>query len=153
MTRWRVMARIARLLLVTTLLVGCAATPPEPSPSPSASAAPSDPAADAARVVARKFVAHWRGRRYDQMVDLLAPQDRERYIPAVITRLLRQFDEVTEVTRTDMKTGTPIRSSAPPDATTEGPVLAYEVPLSLTFETVRFGTVALHPTLLLTQGP
>ena len=52
-----------------------------------------------------------------------------------------------------METGTPIRSSAPPDAAAQGPVLAYEVPLSLTFETVRFGTVALHPKLLLTQGP
>ena len=153
MTRWRAMARIARLLLVTALVVGCAPTPPEPSPGPSASAAPTDPAADAARVVARKFVAQWRGHRYDQMVELLAPQDLERYTPAVITGLLRQFDELTEVTRADVETGTPLRSSAPPDAAAQGPVLAYEVPLSLTFETVRFGTVALHPKLLLTQGP
>src|SRR6185295_4079079 len=34
----------------------------------------------------------------------------------------------------------------------EGPVPAYEIPLTLAFETVRFGNVTIHPTLLLTQG-
>jgi cell division protein FtsI/penicillin-binding protein 2 len=152
MTRWRVMARIARLLLVATLLTGCAPTTPEPIPSPSPTAAPGDPAAEAAHVVARTFVAQWRARRYDAMVELLAPQDRERYVPAKITGLLRQFDELSEVTRTQVETGAPIRSSAPADATAEGPVPAYEIPLSLTFETVRFGNVTIHPTLFLTQG-
>jgi len=146
-------ARVARLLLVATLLAGCAPTTPQPSPSPSPSAALVDPAAEAAHVVARMFVAQWRARRYDAMVELLAPQDRERYLPDRITGLLRQFDELSEVIRVEVATGKPIRSSAPADGTAQGPVPAYEVPLSLTFETVRFGTVTIHPTLLLTEGP
>lgn len=152
MIRSRVMARIARLLLVATLLTGCTPTTPEPSPSPSPTAAQGDPAAEAAHVVARTFVAQWRARRYDAMVELLAPLDRERYVPAKITGLLRQFDELSEVTRTQVETGAPIRSSAPAGATAEGPVPAYEIPLNLTFETIRFGNVTIHPTLLLTQG-
>jgi penicillin-binding protein 2 len=152
MIRSRVMARIARLLLVATLLAGCAPVTPEPSPSASPTAAPADPAAEAAHVVARTFVAQWRARRYDAMVQLLAPQDRERYVPAKITGLLRQFDDLSELTSTQVETGAPIRSSAPADATAEGPVPAYEIPLTLTFDTVRFGNVTIHPTLLLTQG-
>jgi penicillin-binding protein 2 len=146
------MARIARLLLVAMLLAGCAPTTPEPSPTSSPTVAAGDPAAEAAHVVARTFVAQWRAGRFDAMVELLAPQDRERYVPAEITGLLRQFAELSEVTRTQAETGVPIRSSAPGDAAAQGPVPAYEIPLRLTFETVRFGNVTIHPTLLLTQG-
>jgi cell division protein FtsI/penicillin-binding protein 2 len=147
-----VMARLASLLLIATLLAACAPTPPEPSPSASATPSPTDEAAEAAHVVARQFVAHWRAGRYDSMVALLAPADRDRYTPTAITGLLAQFEELAAVTHTDVETGTPVRASAPADAPAEGPVPAYEVPLSLTFETARFGEVAIHPTLVLTQG-
>ncbi|MBA3689614.1 MAG: hypothetical protein H0W81_12445 [Chloroflexi bacterium] len=153
MIRSRVMARLARLLLIGTLLAGCALAPePSQSPPSSVTPAPSDAAADAALVVARQFVADWRERRYEQLIDLLAFADRERYIPAVIIRLLRQFDELAGVTAMVGETETPIRGSADADAA-EGPVPAFAVQLTLTFETDRFGTVALRPRLLLTQGP
>jgi penicillin-binding protein 2 len=152
MIRSRVMARMARLLLVATLLAGCAPPTPEPSPSPSATAAPAETAADAVRMIARRFVSDWRGRRYERMIELVALQDRERYIPAVIIGLLRQFDELAAVTGMSWETGTPILTTAPSDAMAEGPVPAFDVPLNLTFETDRFGTVAMHPTLLLTRG-
>lgn len=155
MIRSRVMTRLARLLLIATLLSACAPTPPEPSPSPEPSATPasSDAAADAAGVVARQFVADWSDRRYDELIDLLAVQDRARYIPAVIIRLLRQFDALAAVTSMIGETGTPIRSTAAADATAEGPIPAFAVQLNLTFETDRFGTVPIRPRLLLTQGP
>ncbi|MEO8638459.1 MAG: hypothetical protein ABI458_00935, partial [Chloroflexota bacterium] len=117
MIRSRVMTRLARLLLIATLLAACAPTPPEPSPSPgpSTTPAPSDAAADAAGVVARQFVADWSDQRYDELINLLAVQDRARYIPAVIIRLLRQFDELAAVTSMIGETGTPIRSTAAAD--------------------------------------
>lgn len=152
MTRSRVIGRFARVLLIATLLAACAPTTPEPSPSPSSTPTPTDPAAEAAHVVARQFVANWRNRLYDRMVELVAPQDRERYTPAVIMGLLRQFDDLAGVTGAQVETGTPIRATAPADATGEGPVPAYQVLLSLTFETNRFGEVAIHPTLVLTPG-
>lgn len=153
MIRSRVVARLAMLLVVVTLLAGCAPTTPAPSPSPSATATPTDPAADAAHVVARQFVAHWRNRLYDRMVELLAPEDRERYTPAAITGMLLQFDELAAVTHTMVETGIPVRASAPADAAAEGPVPAYEVPLSLTFETDRFDDVVIQTMLRLTLGP
>ena len=73
MIRSRGVARFARLLLVVVLLAGCASPTDEASPSPSASLPQTDPGADAARLVARKFVAGWRGRRYERMTELLAP--------------------------------------------------------------------------------
>ncbi|MEX0625333.1 MAG: penicillin-binding transpeptidase domain-containing protein [Chloroflexota bacterium] len=155
MIRSRVTMRLAMLLLTATVLAGCAPTPPEPSPSagPSATAAPRDPEADAAGLVARQFVAEWSERRYEQLIDLVAVQDRKRYIPAVIIRLLRQFDELAGVTSMVGETGPPIRSSAHPDVPAEGPVPAFAVHLSLTFQTDRFGTVAIRTRLLLTRGP
>lgn len=150
----RVWARTARLLLVAVLLAACA--PPtdqaSPSPSPSASVRRSDPAADAARLVARKFVAGWRGRRYERMTELLAPADHDRYTPEAITGLLRQFDELAGVTRIVGEAGPAIPSSVPGDGDAEGPVPAFEVPMSLVFETTRFGRVAVRRMLVLTQG-
>lgn len=154
MIRSRVMARLARLLLMATLLAGCAPAPePSPSAGPSATAAPDAAAAEAAGVVARQFVADWRERRYEQLIELVALQDRKRYVPAVIIRLLRQFDELAGVTGMVGETGAPSRSSAYSDAPAQGPVPALAVQLSLTFETERFGTVAVRSRLVLTQGP
>ena len=157
MIRSRVTARLARLLLIATLLAACAPTPPEPSPSastsPSVTPGPSDAAADAALAVAREFVADWRGRRYEQLVEHVALADRKRYIPAVIIRLLRQFDELAEVTDMVGETGPPFPSSAPADAPVEGPIPALALDLRLTFETIRFGTVQIRSRLLLTEGP
>ena len=147
--------RLARLLLIATLLAGCAPAPPGPSHSagPSSTPAPSEPEADAARVVADQFVAAWSEKRYEQLVDLVAYSDRERYIPAVIIHLLKQFDQLVGVTTMAGETGAQLPSSVAPDAGAEGPVAAVAVPLTLTFETDRFGTISLRPTLLLTQGP
>ena len=142
----------AGLLVVAILLASCAPPTDEPSPSQSASPAPSDPAADAARLVARKFVAGWRGRRYERMTELLAPADRERYTPEAIMALLRQFDELAGVTRIVGETGPALRTTAPSDGVAAGPVPAYEVPISLGFETTRFGTVLVRRMLLLTRG-
>jgi penicillin-binding protein 2 len=148
-------ARLARLLLIATLLAACSPTSPEPSPSttPSVTPTPSETPADAALAVADQFVAAWSERHYDQLVDLVAYPDRKRYIPAVIIRLLNQFDQLVGVTGMVGETGAQLTSSAPPDPGTQGPVAAFAVPLTLTFETDRFGTIALRPTLLLTQGP
>jgi penicillin-binding protein 2 len=152
MTRSRGVAWSARLLLVTILVTSC--TPPTEVPSPSASASPepADPAAVAAQLVARKFVAGWRGRRYERMTELLAPADRDRYTPEAIAALLRQFDALAGVTRIVGEAGSPLRTGAPGDGVAPGPVPAFEVPISIGFETTRFGLVSARRMLLLTQG-
>jgi penicillin-binding protein 2 len=148
----RAVARTARLLLIATMLAGCAPPPPEPSPSPSASAAPDDSAASAVSLVARRFVAAWRGRRYERLVELLAPADRERYTPEATTGLLRQFDDLAGVTRILGEAGRATRGSAPAAGPMEGPVPAFQVAISLTFETNRFGPLVVRRKLLLTEG-
>ena len=122
----RVMTRFARLLVVATLHAACAPATPEPSAStaPSVTPAPSNAPADAALAVARQFAADWRGRRYEQLVEHVAVADRKRYIPAVIIGLLRQFDELAQVTDVVGETGPPFPSSAPADAPAEGPTPA-----------------------------
>ncbi len=152
MIRSRGLARICRLLLVTLLLAGCAPPTDEASPSPSASVPQADPAADAARLIARKFVAGWRGRRYERMTELLAPADRDRYTVEGITGLLRKFDELAGVTRIVGEAGPAIPASVPGDGSAVGPVPAFEVPMSLTFDTDRFGRVAVRRMLVLTAG-
>ncbi|MDQ2854586.1 MAG: penicillin-binding transpeptidase domain-containing protein [Chloroflexota bacterium] len=152
--------RLARgtvgLLLVATLLSACA--PPTTHPSPGSSAGPtptlsaSARAAEAARLVARRFVAAWRARHYEQLVALIAPSDRDRYTPAAITGLLRQFDELAGVTRLVAEAGPAIESSLPSATASEGPVPAFEVPISFAFETTHFGRVAFRRTLVLTEG-
>ena len=155
MIRSGVTTRLARLLLVATLLAACAPTSPEPSAStpPSVTPAPSDAAADAALAVARQFVADWSDRRYEQLVELVAYPDRERYIPAVIIRLLNQFDRLVGATSMVGEAETPSPATAHPDPGAEGPVPAVAIQLTLTFKTDRFGTIALRPRLLLTEGP
>jgi penicillin-binding protein 2 len=153
MIRSRVMARTARVLLVATLLAGCAGPPTiEPSASASPSAVPANPDADAARLAARRFVAAWRGGRYERMAELLAPADRDRYTPEAIIGLLRQFDELAGVTRIVGQEGAPIRGSAQSASGSEGPIPAFEVPIGLIFETDRFGTYAVRRTLVVTGG-
>jgi cell division protein FtsI/penicillin-binding protein 2 len=144
---------ITRLLLVATLLAACASPTADPSPSASSAPSHSAQAAEAARLVARKFVADWRGRRYERMVELIAPADRERYTPAAISGLLRRFDELAGVTQLVAEAGPAIESSAAPDTSAEGPVPAFEVPISFVFETDLFGRVAFRRMLTLTQGP
>ncbi len=142
----------ARLLLVAILVASCTSPTDTPSPTASASPEPTDAAADAAQLVARKFVAGWRGRRYERMTELLAAADRNRYTPEAITALLRQFDELAGVTRIVGEAGTPIRTTAPGDGPAPGPVPAFEVPISIGFETNRFGNVSVRRMLLLTEG-
>ena len=150
--RW--MARTTTgLLLAATLLAACASPTNNPSPSPSSAPSQRAQAAEAARLVARKFVADWRGRRYERMVELIAPADRERYTPGAITGLLRRFDELAGVTRLVAEAGSAIESSAPPDASAQGPVPAYEVPISFVVEADLLGRVAFRRMLTLTQGP
>jgi cell division protein FtsI/penicillin-binding protein 2 len=156
MTAARGMARsITWLLITATLLASCA--PPSATPSPSASASqtpsPTVRAAEDARLVARKFVADWRGRRYERMVELIAPADRALFTPDAITALLRRFDELAGVTRLVAEAGPAIATSASSDGGTQGPVPAFEVPISLTFETDLFGNVAFRRMLALTEDP
>jgi cell division protein FtsI/penicillin-binding protein 2 len=150
--------RGARQLLVATLLAAtvlAACVAPQPTDSgPTASPTP-DPAVqagEAARLVARKFVANWRARRYERMVELIAPADRERYGPEAITGLLSRFDELAMVTRIVAEAGTPIQSSLPPESGATGPIPALEVPISLVFETDLFGRVAFRRMLTLSEG-
>jgi penicillin-binding protein 2 len=157
MTPSRRMARsTVGLLLLATLLSACA--PPTARPSAGSSAGPSPPlspsaqAAEAARLVARRFVAGWRARNYEQMVTLIAPSDRDRYTPGAITGLLRQFDELAGVTRLVAEAGPAIESSVPSESVSEGPIPAFEVPISFAFDTVRFGRVAFRRMLVLTAG-
>lgn len=153
MTPVRGMARITCwLLLCAMLLTACAPTSPEPSASAAATPSPTSQVADAAQLVARKFVANWRGRRYERMVELIAPQDRARATPAAITALLSRFDELAGVTRLVAVAGTPIPTSVASDGARVGPTPAYEVPISLDFETNRFGPVSFRRMLTLTQG-
>jgi len=141
------------LLLIALVVASCAvpATDPSPGPSSPPSAAAPVQAAEAARLVARRFIADWRGRHYDQMVQLLTPADRERYNPDAITALFSRFNALAGVTRLLAQVGTPIPSSIPFDGSAQGPVPAFEVPVSLTFETDLFGTVAFRRMLVLTR--
>ena len=157
MTPSRRMARsTVGLLLLATLLSACA--PPTAHPSPGSSAGPSPTlspsakAAEAARLVARKFVAGWRGRHYEQIVKLIAPSDRDRYTPGAIIGLLQQFDELAGVTRLVAEAGPAIETSVPSGSSSEGPVPAFEVPISFAFETTHFGRVAFRRMLVLTEG-
>jgi penicillin-binding protein 2 len=147
------MARVTRLLVIATLLAACAPPTAEPSPGASASPSAAGNGADAADLVARKFVAGWRGRRYERMTELLAPADRERYSPEAITGMLRQFDELAAVTRIVGETGPAIPTSLAAEGTSQGPVPALAVPISMVFETDRFGRVVARRMLLLTEGP
>jgi penicillin-binding protein 2 len=146
-------ARATTWLLLVAMVVSCAST--SATASPSASHSPTPPPAvkaiDAAGLVARRFAGDWGARNYDQMVELVARADRAHYIPAVITALLRRFDDLAGVTWLVVSVGTPIASSAPPDGDLQGPMPAFEVPISLTFETNLFGTVAVRRMLTLTQ--
>jgi cell division protein FtsI/penicillin-binding protein 2 len=151
MTSPRVTSRIARLLLVAMLLAACAPPTTVPSPSPSPSAL-SDSAAQAAALVARTFVAAWRGQRYARLTELLTPADRERYSPAAIIALLRQFDDLAGVTMMSGSAGVATAASTAGPSPSEAPVPAFEVPINLTFETNRFGPVPISRTLVLTQG-
>ncbi len=156
MTPARGMARTStRLLLVATLLAACALPTTDASPRASLAPAPSTgaQAANAARLVALKFVADWRGRRYDRMVELIAPADVAQYTPDAITGLLRRFDELAGVTQLVAEAGSAIESSAPPDTSAEGPMPAYEVPINFVFETDLFGRVGFSRMLTLTQAP
>ncbi|MGZ6256240.1 MAG: NTF2-like N-terminal transpeptidase domain-containing protein, partial [Candidatus Limnocylindria bacterium] len=152
MTSTRVTSRIARLLLVATLLAACVPPTIEPSPSPSTSPALGDSAAKTAALVARTFVAAWRGQRYTRLTELLTPADRERYSPAAIIALLRQFDELAGVTTITGSAGLATPGSTAGPSPSEAPVPAFEVPINLTFETNRFGPVRISRTLVLTQG-
>jgi len=154
MTAARGMARrCSRLLLVATMLAGCALPTADPSPSASPAASPGAKAAEAVSIVARKFVADWRDRRYDRMALLIAPADRERYTDASIMALLRRFDGLAGVTQIAGDAGAATQSSPPQDGAAAGPMPAYDVPVNLIFQTDLFGSVALHRMLTLTQGP
>jgi penicillin-binding protein 2 len=142
-------------LLIATLLVAC--TPASPTESPGSSAAPAlshgPDAANAARLAARTFVADWRARQYEPMVQLIASTDRERSSPVAIIGLLRRFDELAGVTDLVASVGPAIPISLPPDAASQGPVPAYEVPLNLAFESDLFGLLTFRRMLALSQGP
>jgi cell division protein FtsI/penicillin-binding protein 2 len=140
-------------LLIAATLASCALPRAKPSPSASASSSPAHavPGAEAAGQVARNFIGDWRSRSYDQMVQLVALADRARYSPAVITALLRRWDDLAGVTWLTATVGSPIASSAPPDDGSIGPVPAFEVPISLSFETNLFGSIAVRRMLTLTS--
>ena len=152
-------ARATTWLLTTAMLAACApagtvpSSSPSGSPSGSPSPSPAVEAADAAGLVARRFAASWQARSYEQLAELVAPADRAHYSPAAIIYLLRRFDDLAGVRWLVATAGTPIPSSAPPDGDQLGPVPAFEVPISLSFETDQFGTVAFRRMLTLTPAP
>jgi penicillin-binding protein 2 len=151
MTRPRGLARATTWLLLAATIASCASPTAQPSRSPSASPAPTAVgSADAAAKAARLFVANWRSRQYEQMTQLVAAADLQRYSPAGITILLKRFDDLVGVTRVVTTLGSPIPSSAPPDGDAVGPVPAFEVPIGLSFETSLFGTIAFRRMLTLT---
>lgn len=152
--RRRARLLVIALLLAATVLEACAAPlPTDPTPTASPLPDPSVAAREAADLVTRKFVANWRGRRYERMVELMAPVDRERYGADAITGLLRRFDELARVTRiVAVASGAPLESSLPPESGAAGPIPALEVPISLVFETDLFGEVAFRRMLTLTEG-
>jgi penicillin-binding protein 2 len=148
-------ARIAfRLLLIAAVLAAItpasAVASPRPSTAPELSRSPE--AATAAQLVARKLVGDWRGRQYEQLIQLIAPADRVRYSPVAIIGLLRKFDELAGVTSLAASAGPAIPVSLPPDPTSQGPVPGYEVPISFAFETDLFGMVTFRRMLTLSQG-
>jgi len=152
--RARGSARATTWLLLVATLASCARLGTEPASSPSAprSSPPAAEAVEGAGQAARTFVANWRSRQYEQMALLVALADRQRSSPAVIATLLRRFDELAGVTWLTATLGAPIASSAPPDGDALGPVPAFEVPISLSFETSLFGRVAVRRMLTLTLG-
>jgi penicillin-binding protein 2 len=153
MTVARGPARATAWLLVAALLASCAPAVVDETAGPSASPSPPPEvlAADAAQLVARKFVANWRARRYERMTELVAPEDWQRSSPAAMAALLDRFDTLAGVSRIVAVAGAPIASSAPLDGGRLGPAPAFEVPISLTFETTLFGTVAFRRMLTLTR--
>jgi len=148
--------RAAQLVLAAALLAGCVSPTPisstAPSPTPDPRAEARARASEAAQLVARKFVANWRARRYERMAELIAPADRERLGTAALPELLTRFDELARVTRVVGGAGTPIESSLPPDGDAAGPIPALEVPISLEFESDLFGKVAFRRMLVLSEG-
>ena len=144
--------QLVRLGLAASLLAACAAPLPSASPSASPGIDLTAQAEEAARLVARKFVANWRARRYERMAELVAPADLVRRGSSTISDLLTRFDELAHVTRVVAQAGTPIESSHPPDTDAAGPIPAFEVPISLSFETDLFGTVSFRRMLTLTEG-
>ncbi|MDH4334519.1 MAG: penicillin-binding transpeptidase domain-containing protein, partial [Chloroflexota bacterium] len=144
---------LAVSLGAAVLMAACTATIlPTPSATPRAV---TDPAAEheAARLVARKFLAAWRGERYERMVELLAPADRDRFTADAVTGLLRDFAEMAGVTSLAAEPGPVLATSLPPDGAVLGPRQAVTIPIRLAFETDRFGRVAFQRMLTLTPGP
>ena len=157
MTAMRGSARAATWLLLAATLASCALPAVDPSPatgssSPAPAVQPAE-AAEAAGLVADRFVANWQARHYDRMIQLITLADRGHFSPKVITDLLSGFDDLAGVTRLVASAGTPIPSSAAPDGDGVGPLPAFVVPISLAFQTDRFGAVSFRRMLALTQGP
>lgn len=154
MTAPRGLARATTWLLLAATIASCGSPATQRSQRPSAPPAPPAPpaarSADAAAEAARIFVATWRSRQYEQMAQLVALADRQRYSPAAISILLKRFDGLVGVTRLVTTVGPPIASSAAPDGGLVGPVPAFGVPIGLSFETNLFGTVAFRRMLTLT---
>ncbi|MEO6059500.1 MAG: penicillin-binding transpeptidase domain-containing protein [Candidatus Limnocylindria bacterium] len=135
------------------LLAACTATI-LPSASAKPRATPNVAAEqDAARLVARKFLAAWRGERYERMVELLAPADRDRFTADGVTGLLRDFAEMAGVNSLTAEPGPVLETSLSPDGAVAGPRQAVTIPIRLAFETDRFGRVAFQRMLTLTPGP
>lgn len=149
----RGLARATTFVLLAALLASSA--PPvaragDATPSPSAAPVVKGAAA-AAGEAARLFVATWRSRQYEQMAQLVAQPDRQRYGPAAIATLLGRFDELVGVTWIDATLGAAIPGSAAPDGDLAGPQPSYVVPIGLSIETNLFGTLAFRRMLTLTR--
>jgi len=138
-------------LLLALVLAGCGLTT-VPSPPASPSPSPHDSTLDEGLLVARKFVASWRGRNWARLVELVAPGDRDRYTAEAIRKLLTDFDAMAGVRHIDGSAGPALPTSLPPQGDVEGPVRAISVPMRLSFDTDRFGSVAFQRSLLLTHS-
>lgn len=145
----RLMVPLMTLALVLAACGATSTTSPRPSASPPTA---QDETLSEALLVVRKFVISWRTHNWGRLVELVAPADRDHYTPDGIEQLLRDFSQMAHVSRLAGSAGPALPTSLPPDGTVEGPVRAIAVPIRLSFETDRFGVVAFHRTLLLTQA-
>jgi len=152
MKRPQASARLVVLLVTLVLgLTACGLTSTA-SPGADPSPTPRDPTLDDAVLIARKFVVNWRIHNWGRLIELVAPADRDRYTPDGIRKVLTDFSLMAHVTRLDGSTGPAQPTSVPSDGSADGPVRAVAVTIQLTFETDRFGVVALQRTLVLTES-
>ena len=104
--------RALALLLVASVVAGCASDLPDPTPYPTPAPRASVEEADAA---VERFLEAWAAQDYRALYRTLAARDRLLYSRAEVIRLLRSFDELAGVTRLRVSVGSPVHIVLPPE--------------------------------------